>query len=158
MVRPTCPITHIIFKEGKPGTVDRWAGHPEPKPFIVGIGWVVRCRESTSHLLLCRPVPRLSPLRSPAMSHAAESPYIVEITREAVASKRRRSMEPKALALANAGLLSSSHLGPPPVASCVFFLSLSLMEWEAERMPSSTEHRRIDRTSQAEEPPVRTQK
>lgn len=48
VTRPTCPLTHIVFKGGKPGTIDRWCAHAEPKPVLVGIGWVVRCREGPS--------------------------------------------------------------------------------------------------------------
>lgn len=47
------------------------------------------------------------------MARADETPYVVEVTKEAVQGKRRRTMEPKALALANAGLsMSTSALVP----------------------------------------------
>lgn len=39
------PLTHIIFKAGRPLTIEKYMLHPRPKPELVGIGWVVRCRE-----------------------------------------------------------------------------------------------------------------
>ncbi|KAM0748664.1 hypothetical protein T439DRAFT_69716 [Meredithblackwellia eburnea MCA 4105] len=76
--RPTLTLTHIVYKSGRPGTLHRYRQHPEPKPFLVGISWVVRCAEVGARV--------------------DEKPYVVESAKEAVFQKRRRSMEPKALA------------------------------------------------------------
>ncbi|KAK9900261.1 hypothetical protein P389DRAFT_207796 [Cystobasidium minutum MCA 4210] len=47
LARPTDSITHIIFKGGRPATVQRYRAYTkEPKPFFIGVGWVVRCRET----------------------------------------------------------------------------------------------------------------
>ncbi|KAG0152155.1 hypothetical protein CROQUDRAFT_650235 [Cronartium quercuum f. sp. fusiforme G11] len=101
--RPTFPLTHIVFKAGKQATIDRWLIHPKPKPCLVGIGWVVRCRE--------------------VLGKASETPYLIDInsttaptadlgnlstsvgpSTTAGASNRRKSMEPKALALLSHGV------------------------------------------------------
>ncbi|KAA1102525.1 hypothetical protein PGTUg99_007886 [Puccinia graminis f. sp. tritici] len=113
--RLTFPLTHIIFKAGKPTTLDKYMHHPRPKPALVGIGWVVRCRE--------------------IVGKAEERPYAIDISSaQALASfnpdtshhnafpsggpmnlaghnaptgnanHRRKSMEPKALSLLNSGL------------------------------------------------------
>ncbi|KAI0044244.1 hypothetical protein FA95DRAFT_1497369 [Auriscalpium vulgare] len=39
----TC--THIVFKNGAAGTLTRYRLMDEPKPFVVGIAWVVECVE-----------------------------------------------------------------------------------------------------------------
>ncbi|KAH9813200.1 hypothetical protein DFH28DRAFT_897464 [Melampsora americana] len=109
-LRPTIPLTHIIFKAGKQTTIDKWLIHPKPKPSLVGIGWVVRCRE--------------------ILGKANETPYIIDINSTSApisdsvnlskslginstsvgVSNRRKSMEPKALALLGHGLqLNQSH-------------------------------------------------
>lgn len=47
LARPTDSITHIIFKGGRQATVQRYRAYTkEPKPFFVGVGWIVRCRET----------------------------------------------------------------------------------------------------------------
>jgi hypothetical protein len=36
----------MIFKGGRPATIQRYRAYTkEPKPFLVGVGWIVRCRE-----------------------------------------------------------------------------------------------------------------
>lgn len=46
LARPTDSVTHIIFKGGRAATVQRYRAYTkEPKPFFVGVGWIVRCRE-----------------------------------------------------------------------------------------------------------------
>ncbi|KAL8280123.1 hypothetical protein RQP46_007453 [Phenoliferia psychrophenolica] len=76
--RPTLTLTHIVYKAGRPGTLHRFRAHPDPKPFLVGISWVVRCAEVGSRV--------------------DEKQYVVESGKEQVFQKKRRSMEPKALA------------------------------------------------------------
>jgi hypothetical protein len=38
-------LTHIVFRNGKPVTIHKYFSMAEPRPALVGIGWVVRCRE-----------------------------------------------------------------------------------------------------------------
>ncbi|KAF9485952.1 hypothetical protein BDN70DRAFT_763291, partial [Pholiota conissans] len=42
-VGQTC--THIVFKNGQMSTITRWKLLRDPKPLVVGIGWVVECIE-----------------------------------------------------------------------------------------------------------------
>ncbi|VDC06045.1 unnamed protein product, partial [Peniophora sp. CBMAI 1063] len=37
--------THIVFRGGGAGTLQRYAQLPDPKPAVVGVGWVVACAE-----------------------------------------------------------------------------------------------------------------
>lgn len=48
--RPTLTLTHIVYKSGRPGTLHRLRAHPDPKPFLVGIAWVVQCAEVGSRV------------------------------------------------------------------------------------------------------------
>ena len=43
--RITGNLHYIVYKSGRPSTLQRYASHPEPKPHVVGIGWVVKCKE-----------------------------------------------------------------------------------------------------------------
>ena len=43
--RLTPNITHIVFKSGSPTTLAKYHLYDDPKPFLVGIGWVVECVE-----------------------------------------------------------------------------------------------------------------
>ncbi|KAF8320337.1 hypothetical protein DL93DRAFT_2034587, partial [Clavulina sp. PMI_390] len=43
--RLTPSITHIVFKSGSPTTLSKHKLYNDPKPFMVGIGWVVECTE-----------------------------------------------------------------------------------------------------------------
>ncbi|KDN45091.1 hypothetical protein K437DRAFT_216178, partial [Tilletiaria anomala UBC 951] len=38
-------LTHIVYKSGKPSTLHAFRAQPEPKPFVVGVQWVVKCIE-----------------------------------------------------------------------------------------------------------------
>ncbi|GAA5960984.1 hypothetical protein JCM21900_001937 [Sporobolomyces salmonicolor] len=107
--RPSSLTTHIVFKSGRPATLQfARSAPPSRTPYLVGIGWVVRCAELGTK--------------------AAEGPFRVVDEQEADersglgvsgglglsrgaggAQKRRRSMEPKALAaLNNASSLASN--------------------------------------------------
>lgn len=46
LTKPTESCTHIIFKSGKISTLIWWRKQPEPKPHMVGIGWVTKCRDT----------------------------------------------------------------------------------------------------------------
>ncbi|CAE6448123.1 unnamed protein product [Rhizoctonia solani] len=43
--RPTPSTTHIIFKSGHQSTLTKYKLYDDPKPFLVGIAWVVQCAE-----------------------------------------------------------------------------------------------------------------
>lgn len=46
LARPSDSITHIVFKGGRQSTIQRYRAYTkEPKPFFLGVGWIVRCRE-----------------------------------------------------------------------------------------------------------------
>ncbi|OCF71281.1 hypothetical protein I204_07908 [Kwoniella mangroviensis CBS 8886] len=91
--RPSETCTHIIYKSGKPSTIswyrkqkqeqeDRYQDEDQdqdnPKTFIVGIKWVMRCKKLSKKL--------------------DEKDYEVDISEEDVFQKKRKSMEPKSLA------------------------------------------------------------
>ncbi|KAJ7867340.1 hypothetical protein B0H14DRAFT_3441790 [Mycena olivaceomarginata] len=52
-------LTHIVYKNGRPGTVAHYQALPEPKPAVVGMEWVVRSAETGAH--------------------AVETPYLIHI-------------------------------------------------------------------------------
>ncbi|TKY89928.1 hypothetical protein EX895_001226 [Sporisorium graminicola] len=69
-------ITHIVYKSGRPSTLHSYRALEEPKPHVVGIGWVVACLEQGQK--------------------AEEAPYLVEVAKQAIFATRRRSlMAPK---------------------------------------------------------------
>ncbi|KAJ1306126.1 hypothetical protein OPQ81_010837 [Rhizoctonia solani] len=43
--RPTPSTTHIVFKSGHQSTLTKYKLYDEPRPFLVGIAWVVQCVE-----------------------------------------------------------------------------------------------------------------
>ncbi|KAI9603997.1 hypothetical protein H4Q26_003607 [Puccinia striiformis f. sp. tritici PST-130] len=114
--RPVFPLTHIIFKAGKPTTIEKYMIHPRPKPALVGIGWVVRCREIMSRaeekpytidLSSAQVIPfyNTENHRSPNIStHPINSSGPINTHNGNSAHNRRKSMEPKALSLLNSGL------------------------------------------------------
>ncbi|KAJ7818918.1 hypothetical protein B0H14DRAFT_2837998 [Mycena olivaceomarginata] len=68
-------LTHIVYKNGRPGTVAHYQALPEPKPAVVGMEWVVRSAETGAH--------------------AVETPYLIHIddmTNTAVKPSRRMRM------------------------------------------------------------------
>lgn len=44
-MRPSESCTHIIYKSGKPATLSWYRRQKDPKPYIVGAGWVTKCKE-----------------------------------------------------------------------------------------------------------------
>lgn len=38
-------MTHIVYKSGMLSTLTHFRALPDPKPIVVGIGWVVECVE-----------------------------------------------------------------------------------------------------------------
>ncbi|SJX64044.1 uncharacterized protein SRS1_14699 [Sporisorium reilianum f. sp. reilianum] len=69
-------LTHIVYKSGRPSTLHSYRALDDPKPHVVGIGWVVACLEQAHK--------------------ADEAPYLVEVAKQAIFATRRRSlMAPK---------------------------------------------------------------
>ena len=51
LTRPTASVTHIIFKGGKPATLHRYRAYEQSsRPFLVGVGWIVSCREKNERV------------------------------------------------------------------------------------------------------------
>ncbi|KIM40244.1 hypothetical protein M413DRAFT_446420 [Hebeloma cylindrosporum] len=69
--------THIVYKNGLPGTLTKHRLLRDPKPQVVGIGWVVECAEQ--------------------QKRAEEAEFLVDLENAHFAGthKRRRSMLPK---------------------------------------------------------------
>ncbi|PWN52308.1 hypothetical protein IE53DRAFT_7210 [Violaceomyces palustris] len=64
-------LSHIVYKSGKPSTMHAYRAHPEPKPFVVGVSWVVKCLELGNKV--------------------DERDYVIEVGKEAIFGHRRRS-------------------------------------------------------------------
>jgi len=103
--------THIVYKSGKSSTVAWHRRQEDPKPYMVGISWVTRCKESGKRLdedvykidpeqmEIFKKVTRM--LRSQVDHRLTSSPDTLQ---------RRRSMEPKQLhALLAAGNAEAQH-------------------------------------------------
>ncbi|EJD41655.1 hypothetical protein AURDEDRAFT_68579, partial [Auricularia subglabra TFB-10046 SS5] len=50
LTRMSTRLTHIVFKSGLPGTIARYRMLNEPRPLVVGIGWVVECVEKRARV------------------------------------------------------------------------------------------------------------
>lgn len=113
--RPSSLTTHIVFKSGKPTTLDFYRQTSlARRPHLVGIAWVVRCSE-----LHTRVDESLFKIEEAGTASAApgggkENMDAVTATAQAAlglsekgtkgaqaAAKRRKSMEPRALAALN---------------------------------------------------------
>lgn len=113
--RPSSLTTHIVFKSGKPATLDFYRQTSlARRPHLVGIAWVVRCSE-----LHTRVDESLFKIEETGTASAApgggkENMDAVTATAQAAlglsgkgtkgaqaAAKRRKSMEPRALAALN---------------------------------------------------------
>lgn len=68
-VRPVAEreYTHIVYKSGKPATLHAFRSHKDPKPFVVGVQWVLKCVQQGAKV--------------------DEEPYLIEIGKEAVFQK-----------------------------------------------------------------------
>ncbi|KAG8896220.1 hypothetical protein FRC01_011942, partial [Tulasnella sp. 417] len=75
--RPGVTATHYVWKSGLQSTISRYTTLEEPKPFLVGIGWVVKCVEKKERV--------------------DEKNYLVNVKEAEVifGHKRRRSMQVK---------------------------------------------------------------
>ncbi|OCF36066.1 hypothetical protein I316_01938 [Kwoniella heveanensis BCC8398] len=85
--RPSERCTHVIYKSGKTSTLAWWRKQEDPKPLIVGIKWVTECKK--------------------AGKRVEENDFVVDVSKEDVFQKQRKSMEPKAIA-------AIQGLAPPP--------------------------------------------
>jgi hypothetical protein len=84
-------VTHVIFKGGRASTVHRYrALAKDPKPFLVGIGWIVRCRETDARVPETPFCIDPSTLDSIFTSASTGRSRIVEQN----AQSRRKSLEP----------------------------------------------------------------
>ncbi|KAG8989853.1 hypothetical protein FRB90_002048, partial [Tulasnella sp. 427] len=75
--RPGTTATHYVWKSGLQSTLTRYSTLDEPKPFLVGIGWVVNCVEKKERV--------------------DEKKYLVNVKEAEVVfgNKRRRSLQVK---------------------------------------------------------------
>ncbi|KAG8923648.1 hypothetical protein FRC00_005991 [Tulasnella sp. 408] len=75
--RPGVTATHYVWKSGLQSTISRYTTLEEPKPFLVGIGWVMKCGEKKERV--------------------DEKNYLVNVKEAEVifGHKRRRSMQVK---------------------------------------------------------------
>ncbi|BGP26586.1 hypothetical protein JCM10295v2_005539 [Rhodotorula toruloides] len=111
--RPSSLTTHIIFKAGRAATIQFYrSANPSHRPHLVGIAWVVRCAEIGSHVDEAQF--RVEDAVAPVPGTGKENIDVVAATAQAAlglgkpstgaasgSQKRRKSMEPKALAQLN---------------------------------------------------------
>ena len=92
LARPTETVTHVIFKGGRASTVHRYrALAKDPKPFLVGIGWIVRCRETDTRVPetpFCIDPSTLDSIFTSASTRVGEQSG-------STAQSRRKSLEPR---------------------------------------------------------------
>ncbi|BGP34217.1 hypothetical protein JCM10296v2_006032 [Rhodotorula toruloides] len=111
--RPSTLTTHIIFKAGRASTIQFYrSANPSHRPHLVGIAWVVRCAEIGARV--DEGSFRVEDAVAPALGTGKENIDVVAATAQAAlglgkpstgaasgSHKRRKSMEPKALAQLN---------------------------------------------------------
>ncbi|KAF8342841.1 uncharacterized protein EI90DRAFT_2902879 [Cantharellus anzutake] len=127
LTRLTPSITHVVFKSGSPTTLGKHKLYDEPKPFLVGIGWVVECverreRADESRFLVDEP----GPVVMERVRLLVCSCGMIVLT----GSQRRKSMQPKMVieSALGAGLIPPSP--PRPLVSTMevdFFPSRSAL-------------------------------
>ncbi|KAI0918908.1 hypothetical protein AcV5_001967 [Taiwanofungus camphoratus] len=96
-VGQTC--THIVYKNGLMSTVTRYRLLTEPRPFVVGIAWVVECAEQRSRV--------------------NETEHLVSLDGVNIAgvNKRRRSMLPKQICNSDPSSSSQNVVSPKTLGS-----------------------------------------
>ncbi|GAA6061976.1 hypothetical protein JCM10212_005220 [Sporobolomyces blumeae] len=111
--RPSSLTTHVVFKAGRPSTLQFVRSCVSRPPRLVGIAWVVRCAE----------IGRKAD-EEPFLLHEEKqevekenSMFAIGAGKTAPAQKRRRSMEPKALAALNNSTTSIASSNPSLKAS-----------------------------------------
>ncbi|GAA5940596.1 uncharacterized protein JCM15063_006301 [Sporobolomyces koalae] len=110
--RPSSLTTHIVFKGGKPSTLQYARSCVRP-PKVVGIGWVVRCVEVSARA----DERAYAVVEEKKEIEKENSMFAIGAGKPGPAQKRRRSMEPKALAALNNTMSSSSSSNPALKAS-----------------------------------------
>ncbi|KAF8518021.1 hypothetical protein BU17DRAFT_49342 [Hysterangium stoloniferum] len=50
LIKPRKSCTHLVYKAGLPSTITKFKLLPEPRPYVVSIGWVVECVEKRAHV------------------------------------------------------------------------------------------------------------
>ena len=65
--RPAGNLHYIVYKSGRSTTLQRYQNHAEPKPHVVGIGWVVKCKEE--------------------WTKADEKPFVVKVVPQVITKK-----------------------------------------------------------------------
>ncbi|KAG8957732.1 hypothetical protein FRC03_009853 [Tulasnella sp. 419] len=94
--RPGTTATHIVWKSGLQSTLTKYSSMQDPKPLMVGIGWVVQCVERKQRVV--------------------ESKYLVDLKEAEIifGGKRRRSMHVKDRSALTEGLIPARK--PLPIA------------------------------------------
>ncbi|BGP42294.1 hypothetical protein JCM10449v2_006299 [Rhodotorula kratochvilovae] len=126
--RPSTVTTHIVFKSGRPSTLHFHRSlAPSSRPHLVGIAWVVRCAELSARADeapfkvedAAAPIPGTGKENAARDVAAATAQAALGLggapagsKGDAGAPRRRKSMEPKALAA-----LGSAGLGGDPSVS-----------------------------------------
>ncbi|GAA5963396.1 hypothetical protein JCM3765_003054 [Sporobolomyces pararoseus] len=96
-------VTHVIFKSGKPSTLSYVRCRRACKPTVVGIAWVVKCVEMGQKV---DEKPFLI-VEEKKEVEKENSLFAIGAGKTVPAQKRRRSMEPKALAALNSSASST---------------------------------------------------
>lgn len=76
LTRPTLSCTHVVYKSGRPATLN-WYRRQDKPPRLVSIKWVTDSKKANKKM--------------------EEDKYLVDPNEEPIFEKRRKSMEPKAL-------------------------------------------------------------
>ncbi|GAA5843118.1 hypothetical protein JCM9279_001867 [Rhodotorula babjevae] len=128
--RPSSVTTHIVFKAGRPSTLQSYRSlSPASRPHLVGIAWVVRCAELGAHADeapfkvedAAAPMPGLgkenavrdvaAATAQAALGLGCSAPSKGGKDGGAGAGRRRKSMEPKALVALGNGASGSGSAG-----------------------------------------------
>jgi len=96
LARPTDSVTHIIYKGGRASTLTRYRAYRDPKPHLVGVGWVVACRETDAHTSEKGFMLDANGLESVLLDHAKSK------------STKRKSLEPRKLLSSSTSTMSLS--------------------------------------------------
>ncbi|GAA5876833.1 hypothetical protein JCM16303_006302 [Sporobolomyces ruberrimus] len=125
--RPSSLTTHVIFKSGRPSTLQYVRGCVRP-PKVVGIAWVVRCAEIRQKA----DERAFTVVEEKKEVEKENSMFAIGAGKPGPAQKRRRSMEPKALAALNSSTASAGSSNPALKASIAASLErarLRSLQW-----------------------------
>ncbi|OWZ72284.1 hypothetical protein AYX14_02253 [Cryptococcus neoformans] len=87
LTRPTLSCTHVVYKSGRPATLN-WYRRQDKPPKLVSIKWVTDSKKASKKM--------------------EEDKYLVDPNEEPIFEKRRKSMEPKALSVHRSTASSSA--------------------------------------------------